>query len=101
VVGVAMPPALPVHMIAMAGFSVLIIGMMTRTALGHLGRPLATDCSMVTSYGFMLIAVALRLVAMAPTPFNVLALQLSAVAWMAVFVLYLWRFAPLLIRPRI
>ena len=39
--GVALPPALPVHMIAMAGFSVLIIGMVTRTALGHLGRPLA------------------------------------------------------------
>ena len=98
--GASMPPALPVHMIAMAGFSVLIIGMMTRTALGHLGRPLATDGSMVTSYVLMLIAVALRLVALVPTPFNALALQLSAAAWMAVFSLYLWRFAPLLIRPR-
>lgn len=98
--GVTMPPALPVHMIAMAGFSVLIIGMMTRTALGHLGQPLATDGSMVTSYVLMLLAVALRLLALVPTPFNALALQLSAAAWMAVFFLYLWRFAPLLIRPR-
>jgi len=98
--GVTMPPALPVHMIAMAGFSVLIIGMLTRTALGHLGKPLATDRSMRASYLLVLIAVALRLTALAPTVFTLLALQLSAAAWMAAFALYLWRFAPLLIRPR-
>lgn len=98
--GVNLPPALPVHMIAMAGFSVLIIGMLTRTALGHLGRPLATDRSMRISYGLMLLAVALRLAALAPTAFSLLALQFSAAAWMAAFALYLWRFAPLMIRPR-
>jgi uncharacterized protein involved in response to NO len=98
--GVAMPPALPVHMIAMAGFSVLIIGMLTRTALGHLGQPLATDRSMRASYALVLIAVALRLTALVPTALSLLALQLSAAAWMAAFALYLWRFAPLLIRPR-
>jgi uncharacterized protein involved in response to NO len=32
-------------MIAMAGFSVLVLGMVTRTALGHLGWRLATDRS--------------------------------------------------------
>ena len=31
--------AWPVHVIGVSGFSVLIIGMVTRTALGHLGRP--------------------------------------------------------------
>ncbi len=98
--GVAMPPALPVHMIAMAGFSVLIIGMLTRTALGHLGQPLATDRGMRASYALVLIALALRLTALVPSALSLLALQLSAAAWMAAFALYLWRFAPLLIRPR-
>ena len=98
--GVSLPPALPVHMIAMAGFSVLIIGMLTRTALGHLGRPLATDRSMRVSYGLILLAAALRLSALATSAFSLLALQLSAAAWMAAFALYLWRFAPLMIRPR-
>lgn len=78
--GVNLPPALPVHMIAMAGFSVLIIGMVTRTALGHLGRPLAADRSMFVSYALMLIAAALRLAAIAPSDFSLLALQLSAAA---------------------
>lgn len=98
--GAALPPALPVHVIAMAGFSVLIIGMVTRTALGHLGRPLATDRSMLASYVLMLAAVALRLVAIFPSDFSQPALHLSAAAWIAALALYLWRFAPMLIRPR-
>ena len=98
--GVAVPPALPVHMIAMAGFSVLIIGMVTRTALGHLGRPLAADRSMVASYALVLLAVALRLLALVPSAFSRPALELSAAAWIAAFALYLWRFAPLMVRPR-
>ena len=97
---VDLPPALPMHMIAMAGFSVLIIGMVTRTALGHLGRPLATDRSMLASYLLMLTAVALRLAAITPSVFSQAALHLSAAAWIAALALYLWRFAPLLIRPR-
>jgi uncharacterized protein involved in response to NO len=99
-VDVDLPPALPVHMIAMAGFSVLIIGMVTRTALGHLGWPLATDRSMLASYLLILLAVALRLGAIVPSAFSQAALHLSAVAWIAALALYLWRFAPLLIRPR-
>jgi uncharacterized protein involved in response to NO len=99
--GASLPRALPVHTIAMAGFSVLIIGMVTRTALGHLGRPLATDRTMVWSYALVLAAVVLRLVALAPTPFSAAALQLSATAWVVALALYLWRFAPLLIRPRL
>jgi len=98
--GASLPPALPVHVIAMAGFSVLIIGMVTRTALGHLGRPLAADRSMVASYVLVLAAVVLRLVAMAPSSYSLSALHLSAAAWIAALGLYLWRFAPLLIRPR-
>ncbi len=96
-----LPPALPVHLIAMAGFSVLIIGMLTRTALGHLGRPLAVDRSMLTGYVLMLIAAALRLAALAPSTWAALALQRSAAAWIAAFALYLWRFGPLMIRPRV
>jgi uncharacterized protein involved in response to NO len=98
--GVAMRPALPVHLIAMAGFSVLIIGMLTRTALGHLGRGLVLDRSMVTSYWLVLSAVALRLLALAPLAMSGTLLQASAIAWAAAFATYLWRFAPWLVRPR-
>ncbi|MEN9436241.1 MAG: hypothetical protein RIR09_896 [Pseudomonadota bacterium] len=98
--GIAMSPVLPVHTIAMAGFSVLIIGMVTRTALGHTGRPLATDRTMRTSYWLMLIAVALRLAAIAHTPATAGLLHLAGAAWIASLGLYLWQFTPILIRPR-
>lgn len=92
--------AWPVHVIGVAGFSVLIIGMVTRTALGHLGRPLAVDRSMVTAYALVIAAAVLRLLALVPSAHVVELLHASAAAWVLAFVLYLWRFVPMLIRPR-
>jgi uncharacterized protein involved in response to NO len=90
-----------VHIIGVGGFSILIIGMVTRTALGHLGRPLKLDGSMRLSYLCMIIAAALRLAALAATgPLNLWLLRLAAIFWIATFALYLWRFVPMLIRPR-
>ncbi|MFJ1300610.1 NnrS family protein [Pseudomonadota bacterium AL_CKDN230030165-1A_HGKHYDSX7] len=89
-----------VHTIGVAGFSVLIIGMVTRTALGHLGRPLRTDKSMVLSYLLILMAALLRLAALWPQAPVVPLLHASATAWALALGLYLWRFAPMMIRPR-
>ncbi|VCU71475.1 NnrS protein [Pigmentiphaga humi] len=93
--------AWPAHVIGVGGFSVLIIGMVTRTALGHLGRPLRTDRSMVAAYALVILAAALRLLALLPTAFAIGALHASTAAWILAFGLYLWRFFPMLIRPRI
>ena len=98
--GLALRPAVHVHVIAMGGFTLMIIGMVTRTALGHLGRPLAPDRSMVVSYWLMLCAVALRLAALQPSVLGGRLLQLAALAWIAALSLYLWRFFPWMIRPR-
>lgn len=98
--GVLARPATHVHLIALGGFSVLIIGMVTRTALGHLGRPLALDGSMRTSYVLVLAAVVLRLAALWPGVASIWLLQAAALCWVAAFALYLWRFTPMLIRPR-
>ncbi|MDE2401374.1 MAG: NnrS family protein [Burkholderiales bacterium] len=98
--GAALRPAVHVHVIALGGFSVLIIGMVTRTALGHLGRPLELDRSMRASYYLMLLAIALRLLALAPSPASTLMLELAGALWIAACGLYLWRFWPMMIRPR-
>ncbi|HLR12533.1 MAG TPA: NnrS family protein [Burkholderiaceae bacterium] len=90
-----------VHMIGMGGFSVLIIGMVTRTALGHLGRALALDASMLVSYYFMLAAVAFRLAALWPNSYYQSFLHAAALSWIISMGLYLWRFVPMLIRPRV
>lgn len=93
--------AWPAHVIGVAGFSVLIIGMVTRTALGHLGLPLQVENVMVASYALVIAAAVLRLVALLPTAFSLAALHASATAWILAFALYLWRFFPMMIRPRI
>jgi uncharacterized protein involved in response to NO len=93
--------AWPAHVIGAAGFSALIIGMVTRTALGHLGRPLRADRSMVAAYALVIAAAVLRLLALLPSGFTLAALHASAGAWVLAFALYLWRFFPMLIRPRI
>ncbi|HEY1391823.1 MAG TPA: NnrS family protein [Methylibium sp.] len=98
--GLALRAAWPVHIIAVGGFSVLIIGMITRTALGHLGRALQLDRSMLASYWLMLVACALRLAALLSTALAASLLQAAALCWIAALSLYLWRFAPLMIRPR-
>ena len=98
--GILAPPAMHVHVIGMGGFSVLIIGMVTRTALGHLGRPLALDASMLISYYFMIAAVVFRIAALWPTAFTKPLLDAAALSWIICMGLYLWRFVPLLIRPR-
>jgi uncharacterized protein involved in response to NO len=98
--GLPLRPAVHVHILAMGGFSLMIIGMVTRTALGHLGRPLAVDRSMVASYWLMLCAVALRLCALHPSTLSLPLVRLAALAWIAALALYLWRFFPWMIRPR-
>ena len=80
----------------------LIIGMMTRTARGHTGRPLRADRIDVACYllvlGAALVRVVVPLVAPAATMPAVLG---SAALWSAGFALYALRYWPVLTRPRL
>lgn len=93
--------AWPVHVIGVAGFSVLIIGMVTRTALGHLGCPLRADLLTMWCYALVIVAAVFRLLALLPTSLALGALHVSTSAWVLAFGLYLWRFFPMMIRPRL
>jgi uncharacterized protein involved in response to NO len=104
--GLSLRSAWPVHLIGVGGFAVLIIGMITRTALGHLGRPLVADKIMVVCYALVMAAALLRLLALAllgqvgQGAYSAV-LYASACSWSLAFALYLWRFVPMLIRPRL
>lgn len=90
----------PVHLVAMGGFSVLIIGMITRTALGHLGRPLEVTRTIVLSYWLVLAATVCRLLAIFVPSMAALWLDASGFFWALAFGLYLFEFFPMMIRPR-
>ena len=91
-----------VHALAVGATGGLVIGMITRTARGHTGRPLQASKLEVTAYllvtGAAVVRVLMPLVA--PQQFA-LWLITAAVAWSAAFGLYLFVFAPWLVRTRL
>lgn len=93
--------SLPIHSITVAGFGPLIIGMMTRTALGHTGRLLHTDKHITLAFTLLLIAVILRITTLSTNTSNIVWLQAGAACWILAFGIYLARFFSILTQPRI
>ncbi|MBC7482572.1 MAG: NnrS family protein [Rhizobacter sp.] len=97
-----------IHALAVGATGGLIIGMVTRTARGHTGRPLKVSKAEVAAYALVMAGALLRtLVPLVPlVPFvasspSVPLIIAAAVAWSSAFVLYLWVFAPWLTRTRL
>lgn len=90
------------HALTVGAIGGLVIGMMTRTARGHTGRPLRADRFETAAYALVLLAavvrVALPLVAPALTVDAVVA---SAALWSTGFAIYAVRYWPVLTRPRL
>jgi uncharacterized protein involved in response to NO len=98
----AVPESAAVHVLALGALAGLILGMITRTALGHTGRMLTAGRSEAAMYGLIQLGVLLRLIAAlgAGGARNV-ALIGAAACWSAAFVLYLIVYGPRLAQPRI
>jgi uncharacterized protein involved in response to NO len=95
-----LPPSAGVHALAVGATGGLIIGMITRTARGHTGRPLKVSAAEELAYGLVLGAAALRvLLPLLTSP--IWAWLAAAVAWTLAFVIYLWVFTPWLSRVRL
>jgi uncharacterized protein involved in response to NO len=90
------------HALAVGGMSSLIIGMITRTALGHTGRMLRAGRAESAMYLLLQAGAAARLCAnLLPVAARDAALVASALAWSAAFLLYLFVYAPYLSKARI
>lgn len=91
-----------IHALTVGTTGGLIIGMVTRTARGHTGRPLQPSRLEVAAYllvaGAALVRVVLPL--LAPQQFA-LWLMASAAAWALAFAMYLFVYAPWLTAPRL
>jgi uncharacterized protein involved in response to NO len=95
-------PSLATHALTVGAVGGLIIGMMTRTARGHTGRPLHADRYEMACYVFVLLAAVVRvgLPLVAPDQ-TVRAVLGSAALWSAGFGVYAIRYWPILSRPRV
>jgi uncharacterized protein involved in response to NO len=93
---------LAVHALTVGAIGGMTIGMMTRTARGHTGRPLVADRFEVTSYVLVVLAAALRVFGGMLLPEAYLAtIVASGICWSAAFALYAVRYWPVLSRPRL
>ncbi len=91
-----------IHALAIGATGGLIIGMVTRTARGHTGRPLLASPIEVAAYSLVMLAALIRVfVPLLAPQFLVLSVIAAATAWSLAFALYLGRYTPWLLRVRI
>ena len=90
------------HVLAIGSMAGLILGMMTRTTLGHTGRQLKAGGKEVTMYVLIQIGVIARFcAAINTTGLRDGALLVAAASWTAAFVFFLIVYGPYLYRARI
>ncbi len=95
-----LPPSLWQHTLGAGGMGILILGVMTRVALGHTGRPLKLVRYGLGIYLAIIAAALLRLLAAAQLIDYRLGVILAGVAWTLAFVLFLVLYWPILSSPR-
>jgi uncharacterized protein involved in response to NO len=89
------------HALTVGLIGTLTLGMITRTALGHTGRPLRAGRIETAAYLAMLGAAVARVCLPLHDPTWLLqSVGVSAALWSLAFVLYLIRYTPLLLWPR-
>lgn len=98
----ALQPPIATHALTAGAIGLLTLGMMTRTARGHSGRPLAADRWEVTA--FVLVGLAGITRVLVPLLFAAWyrnAVIASACLWSAAYAIFAIRYWPILTRPRI
>lgn len=95
-------PSVATHALTVGAVGGLVIGMITRTARGHTGRPLQADRREVVAYTLVAAAAAVRTLGPLWWPAQLVAAVLvAAVLWSAAFGLYAVVYWPVLSRPRL
>lgn len=90
------------HALTAGAIGGMTLGMMTRTARGHTGRPLAADRFELAMFLLIQMAALVRVIGGIATPGLLMAsVQLSGLLWSAAFGLYAFRYWPVLSRPRV
>jgi|SRR5579872_5755622 len=91
-----------VHALTVGTLSTMVLGVMSRAALGHTGRPLVVHPMVCATYLLLLLATCLRVWGLGvlglPYPQVILG---SAVLWTTAFALFLWVYVPVLCGARV
>jgi uncharacterized protein involved in response to NO len=89
------------HALTVGAVGGLIIGMMTRTARGHTGRPLQASALEAAAYALVQLAALVRVFLPVAAPaLMIAAVAVSGALWSLAFALYVVKFWPILTRAR-
>ena len=96
------PPNLATHALTVGAIGGLTLGMMTRTTRGHTGRTLRAEAAETACYVLINLAAVVRVfVPLAVPAFYRDAVIVSGVLWVAAFAVFVWKYWPILTRPRV
>lgn len=89
------------HALTVGALATMILGVSTRAALGHSGRPLEPDPRTVIAYVLLLLAGLARVFgfALLGVAYPIVIL-VAAFLWTTAFGLFLWVYVPILVSPR-
>lgn len=100
--GIPIPATSWLHALTAGGFSTMILGVMSRAALGHTGRPLIAPRVMVLGYLLLTIAALIRVFGpILNSNAWLLMLTTAGVFWSLAFTLFVATYGPILCRPRV
>jgi uncharacterized protein involved in response to NO len=96
------PGGAAIHALAIGAIASLMMAMMMRSALGHSGRPLVAGPAEVGAFVLLQLSAIVRVLAasIAPGAYPE-AMIVSGFLWTLAFAVFLWRYWPVLTRPRI
>ena len=93
-------PSSALHAMTMGGIGFVVLGVITRVALGHTGRPLKAARLTVLAYWVLALSVVIRISAPWTGAHNFATIELAAALWALAFGLFLWVYWPILTKPR-
>ena len=89
----------PLHALTVGAMGGLILAMVARVSLGHTGRPLTPPSGMTLAFILLQVAGLFRVGLIEVWPFW--GLWLAAACWSLAFVLFAWRYGPMLCSARV
>lgn len=90
------------HALTAGAFGTMILGVMSRVALGHTGRALTVAPSIAIAYVLVSLGAAIRIFVAPLLPAHYVAcVAIGGSIWLAAFIVFVAVYAPILIGPRI
>jgi uncharacterized protein involved in response to NO len=98
----SLSPSLALHAFAVGGIGMITAGMMARIALGHTGRDIQQHSRLLApAFISLFAAYVARVLLPMIAPVQYLSwLAFAQAAWLIAFALFVWVYAPILVKPR-